>query len=97
MREWKRVEGERERAQAEAEAASRTKDEFFAMLGHELRNPLGVISTALHVLEVKARARLDGEQTRIEALNRPMMAVGAAASRGPSPSPRSADPLRSAR
>jgi PAS domain S-box-containing protein len=52
MRERKRVEGERERAQAEAEAASRTKDEFFAMLGHELRNPLGVISTALHVLEV---------------------------------------------
>ena len=52
MRERKRVEGERERAQAEAEAASRTKDEFFAMLGHELRNPLGVITTALHVIEV---------------------------------------------
>jgi PAS domain S-box-containing protein len=52
VRERKRVEGERERAQAEAEAASRTKDEFFAMLGHELRNPLGVITTALHVIEV---------------------------------------------
>jgi PAS domain S-box-containing protein len=52
VRERKRVESERERAQAEAEAASRTKDEFFAMLGHELRNPLGVITTALHVIEV---------------------------------------------
>jgi PAS domain S-box-containing protein len=52
VRERKRVEGERERAQAEAEAESRTKDEFFAMLGHELRNPLGVITTALHVIEV---------------------------------------------
>ncbi len=52
VRERKRVEGERERAQAEAEAASQTKDEFFAMLGHELRNPLGAITTALHLIEV---------------------------------------------
>jgi PAS domain S-box-containing protein len=52
VRERKRVEAERERAQAETAAASQAKDEFFAMLGHELRNPLGVITTALHVLEV---------------------------------------------
>ncbi len=52
VRERKRVEGERERARVEAEAASRTKDEFFAMLGHELRNPLSVITTALHIVEV---------------------------------------------
>ena len=32
------------------EGANRAKDEFFAMLGHELRNPLGVISAAVHVL-----------------------------------------------
>ncbi|MGH7369004.1 MAG: MASE1 domain-containing protein [Candidatus Rokuibacteriota bacterium] len=49
--ERKRTEGERERARAEAEAASRVKDEFFAMLGHELRNPLGAITTALHVID----------------------------------------------
>ena len=52
VRERKRVEGERERARVEAEAASRTKDEFFAMLGHELRNPLSVITSALHIVEV---------------------------------------------
>jgi signal transduction histidine kinase len=37
-------------ARAEAEAASRAKDEFLAMLGHELRNPLGAISNATRVL-----------------------------------------------
>ena len=49
--ERRRTEDERERARAEAEEASRVKDEFFAMLGHELRNPLGAITTALHVID----------------------------------------------
>jgi signal transduction histidine kinase/ActR/RegA family two-component response regulator len=31
-------------------AADRTKDEFFAMLGHELRNPLAALAAAAHVL-----------------------------------------------
>jgi signal transduction histidine kinase len=39
------------RARAQAEAANRAKDEFLAMLGHELRNPLGAIGGALRVLE----------------------------------------------
>ena len=51
MTERRRSEHERERARAEAEEASRIKDEFFAMLGHELRNPLGAITTALHVID----------------------------------------------
>ena len=38
-------------ARTEAETANRAKDEFLAMLGHELRNPLSAISNAVHVLE----------------------------------------------
>lgn len=37
-------------ARLEAEAANRAKDEFLAMLGHELRNPLSAISSAVEVL-----------------------------------------------
>src|SRR5207249_12302610 len=38
-------------AHAEAEAANRAKDEFLAMLGHELRNPLAAIIRAVSVLD----------------------------------------------
>jgi signal transduction histidine kinase/ActR/RegA family two-component response regulator len=41
------LEASRERA----EEASRAKDEFLAMLGHELRNPLSPMVTVLHLLE----------------------------------------------
>jgi signal transduction histidine kinase len=58
VEERRRVEHEREdlllRAQlarAEAEAANRAKDEFLAMLGHELRNPLAAIISAVSVLD----------------------------------------------
>ena len=51
-RERKNAEAERARAHAETEAANRAKDEFFAMLGHELRNPLGAITGALHVIDL---------------------------------------------
>jgi PAS domain S-box-containing protein len=39
-------------ARDEAESANRAKDEFLAMLGHELRNPLGAIGNAVYVLEL---------------------------------------------
>jgi signal transduction histidine kinase/CheY-like chemotaxis protein len=41
----------------EAARASRAKDEFLAMLGHELRNPLAPIVTALRLISLKADAR----------------------------------------
>ena len=37
-------------ARSEAETANRAKDEFLAMLGHELRNPLAPIVTGLELL-----------------------------------------------
>lgn len=39
-----------QQARAEAEALNRGKDEFLAMLGHELRNPLNAISGAMAVM-----------------------------------------------
>src|SRR5207253_6530919 len=41
--------------------ASRAKDEFLAILGHELRNPLAPISTALSLMETKGHAGLEKE------------------------------------
>ena len=40
-------------ARVAAEAANRSKDEFLAMLGHELRNPLAPIMTALQLLRLR--------------------------------------------
>src|SRR5450830_321506 len=41
------------RARQAAEIANRTKDEFLAMLGHELRNPLTPILTAVHLMRLR--------------------------------------------
>ena len=43
-----------ERAKAEAERASRAKDDFLAMLGHELRNPLSPMVIALELMGQQA-------------------------------------------
>jgi PAS domain S-box-containing protein len=44
---------EAETARAEAEQANRAKDEFLAMLGHELRNPLSPIVTAMQLMKLR--------------------------------------------
>jgi PAS domain S-box-containing protein len=51
-----------EALRARAEEASRAKDEFLAILGHELRNPLAPMVTALQLL--RARGIEGGERER---------------------------------
>ena len=48
----KKIEIERERLVAELREADRRKDEFLAMLAHELRNPLVPIANAVRVLQL---------------------------------------------
>jgi len=45
---------ERSRAEAALKEADRHKDEFLAMLAHELRNPLAPIRNAVHLMKLKA-------------------------------------------
>jgi len=56
LQETARAIGERqeliEREKQALQAADRTKDEFLAMLSHELRNPLAALTAAAHVLKV---------------------------------------------
>jgi PAS domain S-box-containing protein len=47
----RRLERERERALTDLRDADRRKDEFLAMLSHELRNPLGPILNAVELLD----------------------------------------------
>jgi signal transduction histidine kinase len=52
----------RQQALARAEEAGRAKDEFMAVLGHELRNPLAPIVNALALLDAKGDARTEAER-----------------------------------
>jgi signal transduction histidine kinase len=53
-------------ARHDAEAANRTKDEFLAMLGHELRNPLAPITTALELMRLRGDVGAPRERAVIE-------------------------------
>jgi signal transduction histidine kinase/CheY-like chemotaxis protein len=48
-----RLLAEAEAARVSAETANRSKDEFLAMLGHELRNPLAPIRTAVQLMKLR--------------------------------------------
>lgn len=50
LSEYKRLEDSLRRRAAELAEADRRKDEFLAMLAHELRNPLAPIRNAVHIL-----------------------------------------------
>jgi signal transduction histidine kinase len=59
---YERLEHERERA----ELANRAKDEFLAMLGHELRNPLSPILTATQLMRLRGDTVHEKERIVIE-------------------------------
>ncbi len=54
------------RDRAAAEEASRAKDQFLAVLGHELRNPLAPIATALRLMSLRAGNTCTSERAIIE-------------------------------
>jgi signal transduction histidine kinase/CheY-like chemotaxis protein len=53
-------------ARVDAERETRAKDEFLAMLGHELRNPLAPILAALQLMRLKGVVGADKERAVIE-------------------------------
>jgi signal transduction histidine kinase len=57
---------ERARLHDAMEASSRAKDEFLAMLGHELRNPLAPILTAVQLMRLRGDGHYVKERTMIE-------------------------------
>ncbi|MET0410033.1 MAG: ATP-binding protein [Polyangiaceae bacterium] len=61
-----RAHDEREKLLTELESANRSKDEFLAMLGHELRNPLSPIVTALELMKLKPGRDTSDERNIIE-------------------------------
>jgi signal transduction histidine kinase/ActR/RegA family two-component response regulator len=61
-RELERTAAEREVLVRDLRRSSRAKDEFLAMLGHELRNPLAPIATALRLMEMRGTTELERER-----------------------------------
>ena len=61
-----RARREADRLRAAAETANRAKDEFLAILGHELRNPLAPILTALQLMSLRTDGNTLKERTVID-------------------------------
>jgi len=61
-----RVDAERTRLLEDLRRASSAKDEFLAMLGHELRNPLAPIVTALQLMKMRGDIASSKEQAIIQ-------------------------------
>ena len=61
-----RLYAEVESALEQAQTANRAKDEFLAMLGHELRNPLAPIVTALQLMQLRNPGASEEERRIIE-------------------------------
>jgi len=61
-----RLYSQAEAARSQAELANRAKDEFLAMLGHELRNPLAPIVTTLKLMAMRDDSRFQHERSVIE-------------------------------
>ncbi|WP_439624342.1 response regulator, partial [Gemmata sp.] len=59
-----RLEDELKRRVADLAAADKRKDEFLAMLAHELRNPLAPVKNALHVLKLRGGDGKSVDQVR---------------------------------
>jgi PAS domain S-box-containing protein len=60
--ELREHEDQLEKAIERAYLADRRKDEFLAMLGHELRNPLAPITTALELMSLKSGGMFEKER-----------------------------------
>jgi signal transduction histidine kinase len=56
IHERKEAEAEKAHLLGKAQEANRAKDEFLAMLGHELRNPLAPILTAVQLMKLRENA-----------------------------------------
>jgi signal transduction histidine kinase len=61
---------ERERTEDALREASRLKDEFLAMLAHELRNPLAPLRNALCILQMKEPPQPDVAREAVEMMTR---------------------------
>ena len=76
-----RLYAETEHARDVALQANRSKDEFLAMLGHELRNPLAPIFTALQLMKLRQADVFQRERLIIERQLRHVVTLGGRSAR----------------